>query len=130
MKENTMNITSNFLFPTVLVLLCAGIVFFTLTGKRLPLITTPRAALIALVVVGMIACSGGIGQVSLSGRWGSPLAILGYLLGAAIGFVAISAFAGWRLLLITGETQAVAAVALLMGVKYTIGVLGYFFQWL
>lgn len=130
MKENTLNLTTNLLFPTVLMLVCAGIVFFTLNGRKLPLIDTPRAALIALVVIGMIACTGGIGQVGVSGRWGSPLAILGYLLGATIGMVAISALVGWRFPFIASETQAITAMAVLMGVKYVIGTASYFFHWL
>ena len=125
-----MNITNSFIVPSVLGLVCAGIVYASLNGKALPLIATPKAALIALLVVGMAACMGGIGQVGASGRWASPLAILGYLLGAAILIVIIAAFTGWKLPLIHSDTQAVAAVAILMLVKYVIGTASYFFRWL
>ena len=129
MKGNSMNITSSIVVPLALGILSAVIVFATLAGKPLPLISGPRAALIALLVIGMTMCAaGGIGQVGASGRWGSPLAIVGYLLGAAILVVIASVFTGWKLPLIAGETQAVTAVAVLMAVKYLIGTVGYFFH--
>ena len=130
MKGNTMNITINIIVPLALGLVCAGIVYATLAGKTLPLISSPRAALIALLVVGMAACMGGIGQVGASGRWLSPLAIAGHLLGVAILVVIISAFTGWKLPLVHTDTQAVAAVAILMVVKFLIGIPSYFFHWL
>ncbi len=129
MKGNTMNVTNTFLVPLVLGLVCAGIIYATLTGRALPLISGPRAALIALLIVGMALCAtGGIGQVGASGRWASPLAILGYLLGAAILVVIASVFAGWKLPLIVGENQAIVAVAVLMAAKYLIGTAGFFFH--
>jgi hypothetical protein len=125
-----MNITHSLIIPLALGLVCAGIVYATLTGKSLPLISTPRAALIALLIIGMAACMGGIGQVGASGHWTSPLAIAGYLLGAAILMVIASAFTGWKLPWINSETQSVAAVAVLMVVKFVIGTAGFFFRWL
>lgn len=132
MKGNMMttNITSNVLVPLALGLLSAGIVYATLAGKTLPLISGPRAALIALLVIGMAACMGGIGQVGASGRWASPLAIAGHLLGIIILIVIVSAFTGWKLPFVRSETQAVAAVAILMMIKFLIGVPAYFFHWL
>jgi hypothetical protein len=128
MKGKTMNLTSAIFVPLLLELVCAGIAFASITGRTLPLITTPRAALIALLVVGMAACMGGIGQVGASGRWASPLAILGYLLGIAILLLIASPFTGWKLPLIANETQAVLAVGLLMVVKFVIGAGGFFFH--
>ncbi len=132
MKGNTMttSISGHVLVPLALGLVCAGIVYATLAGKTLPLISGPRAALIALLVVGMAACMGGIGQVGASGRWASPLAIAGHLLGVVILIVVASAFTGWKLPWVHSETQAVAAVAILMVVKFLIGVPSYFFHWL
>lgn len=130
MKGNTMNIFTNLMVPMLLGLVVVGIVFAALTGRMLPLIGSPRASLVALLVVGMAMCVSGIGQVGASGRWGSPLAIAGYLLGAAILLIILSVFAGWKLPLITGEPQAVAAVGILIAVKYLIGTAGFFFHWL
>ncbi len=129
-KIMNININSHLIVPLVLGLVCAGIVYATLAGKTLPLISTPRAALIALLVIGMAACMGGIGQVGVSGRWFSPLAVIGYLLGAAILVVFIAAFANWKLPFVQNETQAVLLVAFLMGVKFLIGIPSFFFRWL
>ena len=128
MKGNTMTIANNFFVPLALSLVCFAIAFATAAGKTLPLITGPRAALIALLVVGMAACMGGIGQVGASGRWTSPLAILGYLLGALILLIIIAAFTGWKLPLIQNDIQSVIAVAVLIAVKLVIGTAGYFFK--
>lgn len=130
MNGNTMNVSQHLIVPLAVGLLCAGIVYATLAGKTLPLISGPRAALIALLIIGMIACTGGIGQVGASGRWLSPLAIAGYLLGAAILVVFIAAFAGWKLPLVHNDTQAVLAVAILMAGKFLIGIPSFFFHWL
>ena len=130
MKGNTMNTFTNVLMPLFLGVVVAVIVFTTLAGKTLPLIGSPHASLVALLVVGMAMCMGGIGQVGASGRWGSPMAIVGYLLGAAILLIIISAFAGWKLPLISGETQSVAAVGILIAVKYLIGTVSFLFHWL
>jgi hypothetical protein len=131
MKANTMRITSSLLMPLVLGLICAGIIYAVLIGQSLPLVSTPRAALIGLLILGMAMCGlGGIGQVGASGRWASPLAIVGYFLGAAILAVIVSAFTSWRIPLIQNDLQAVAAVAVLMAVKFAIGTASFFFRWL
>jgi hypothetical protein len=131
MKGNTMSITNQLLPPFVIGLACAGIIFAALTGRSLPLISDPRAALIALLVLGMTLCAlGGIGQVGASGRWTSPLAILGILLGIALLVVFVAAFAGWKLPFVQNDNQAVATVAVLMAVKYVIGTAGLLFHWL
>jgi hypothetical protein len=128
MKGKTMSMTSSIIVPLFLGLLIAGIVFASQVGRSLPLIATPRASLIALLVVGMAMCMGGIGQVGASGRWASPLAIVGYLLGAAILIIIVAGLAGWKLPLITDEKQAVASVGILIAVKFVIGTVGYFFR--
>jgi hypothetical protein len=130
MKGKTMNTFTHFLMPLFLGVLVAGIVYAALSGIVLPLIATPHASLIALLVVGMAMCTGGIGQVGLSGRWASPLAILGYILGTVILIIIISTFTSWKLPLIAGEIQAVAAVGILIAIKFVIGTAGFFFRWL
>jgi hypothetical protein len=77
-----------------------------------------------------MCAAGGIGQVGASGRWASPLAIVGYLLGVAILGVAISVFTGWKIPMIAGETQAVAVVGILTAIKYLIGTASFIFHWL
>jgi len=128
MKGKTMSMTSSIFVPLFLGIVVAGIVFASQAGRALPLISTPRASLIALLVVGMAMCAGGIGQVGASGRWTSPLAILGYLLGAVILIIIIAALAGWKLPLIADQRQAAAAVGILIAVKFVIGTAGYFLK--
>lgn len=129
-KPMNLNLTNHLIVPLALGLACAGIVFASLSGKPLPLIGGPRAALIAVLVIGMAACTGGIGQVAASGRWLSAPAILGYLLGLAILVVVVAGLAGWRLPFVQTEAQALAAAAALMAVKFLIGIPAYFFHWL
>ena len=73
MKGNKMNSFTSIWMPVILGGVVAVIVFAGLSGKSLPLINSPKASLIALLVVGMAMCTGGIGQVGVSGKWTSPL---------------------------------------------------------
>ncbi len=121
MKEATeMSFMGNTFTSAVLGLLAIGLVVATLTGKKIPLISSERVALIVLVVIGMAMCASGIGRVAASGQWTHPLAILGYLVGALILVVAISNLIGISLPLVSTTRQAVLAVALLGAVKLII----------
>jgi hypothetical protein len=127
MKENTLSNTNSLILPLILGITAAVVVYAALSGKQLPLIGGPRAALIALLIIGMAMCTlGGIGEVGASGKWASPLAIVGYLLGAGILLVIASVFTGWKLPLVQSETQAVALVGGMMLVKYLIGTASHF----
>lgn len=128
MKGNTMNSFTSLWLPLGLGIVVAIIVFATIGGKSLPLINSPKAGLIALLVVGMAMCTGGIGQVGASGKWTSPLAIIGILLGILILVIIIAALTGLKLPLIAGQVQAVTAVGILIAVKFLIGTVGYFFH--
>ena len=131
MKGKTMNAFTHLALPMILGMVVAVIVFAAFNGKTLPMINTPHASLIALLIVGLTMCIlGGIGQIGAAGRWDSPVAIIGILLGSAILVVIIPALAGWKLPLIPGESQAIAAVGILMGIKFLIGTASFFFHWL
>jgi hypothetical protein len=126
MKTTALPFGSVFLLPLLLGGVITVIGYAAFTGRQLPLVSSPRVALVILLVVGMAMCTlGGINQVSNSGRWTSPLAILGYLLGAAILAVITAGLAGWKLPLIAGANQAVQAAAILIGTKLVIGSVGY-----
>ena len=126
-----MNTLTHLLLPILLGGIAAVIVFATLKGNALPLISTPRAGLIALLVVGLTMCIlGGVGQIGTNGRWDSPLAIVGIVLGTAILVIITAALAGWKLPLLSGETQAIATVGILLAVKLILGTAGFFFHWL
>lgn len=126
MKGKAMANIFNFLIPLALGIIAAIITYAGLTGKELPMISGAHGTLIALLVVGMAMCAFGILQVTARGRWVSPLAITGYILGIAILVVMVSTFSGWKLPLIHSETQAVVTVAVLMAVKYLIGTASFF----
>jgi hypothetical protein len=126
MKGNTMSSIQNALIPLVLGVIAVGIIYTHQTGKVLPLISGPRATLIALFIVGFAMCAFGIMQVAASGHWISPLAIVGYLLGAIILVVFISTLMGKYLPFVQTNDQAVVAIAVLMGVKFLIGTTSFF----
>ena len=44
--------------------------------------------------------------------------------------IIIAALAGFKLPIITGDIQAIAAVGMLIAIKFVIGTVGYFFHWL
>ena len=113
--------------PLVLVALCAAVIYVAVSGK--PFSLTPTAAAVIVLVAGMAACMGGIGQVARAGQWISPVAILGYLLGAAILVYGAAAVFGFSLPLAAGKPQALVMMGALMGAKLIIGLAAYFFRW-
>jgi hypothetical protein len=130
MKETAVSSLNGQIVPLLLGVLVVGIVVATVSGKSLPLLNSPKAAMIAVLVIGLAMCAPGIGAVAASGQWLSPLAIIGYLLGAAILGIGIASIAGWKLPFIAGESQALIAVAGLMAVKFVIGTAGMLLRWL
>ncbi|MFZ6030655.1 MAG: alpha/beta fold hydrolase [Chloroflexota bacterium] len=87
------------------------------TGYQ-PLLSNARFDLIVLIVLGMAMCtSGGIGRVAALNAWRHPLAIVGYILGAAILLVAGAVFLSVKLPFIANEQQALLLVAGLIGAK-------------
>jgi peptidoglycan/LPS O-acetylase OafA/YrhL len=126
MRGNAMSNLQNVLIPFVLGAIAVVIIYTHQTGKVLPLISGPRATLVALFIVGFTMCAFGIKQVSTSGHWASPMAIVGYLLGAIILVVFVSALMGRNLPFVQNDDQAVLAIALLMGVKFLIGMTSSF----
>ena len=106
--------------PSVLILaaLAAAVVLITLRGGVLPLLSNLKVNLAILLVLGMAICAqGGIGRVAAAGQWAHPLAILAYILGAAILILAAAVFFNIKLPLITSHQQAFVIIVLLMGAK-------------
>jgi hypothetical protein len=105
-------------------LLFAAVIFVAVTGKRIPIISNMRIAMVALLVLGMTMCTmGSIGRVAVAGQWTHPLSILGYILGALILIVGFAAIFGWKLPYIQSDTQAIVIVAILTGAKIVNAVL-------
>jgi hypothetical protein len=112
--------------PTILLigLLFAAVVFVAVSGRRVPLISSPRAAMIALLALGMAMCTvSGINRVAALGQWGHPLAILGYLIGAAILLVGAATIFGWKLPFVRNDLQAIVIVASLTAAKIVLTVI-------
>lgn len=106
--------------PTALILaaLAAAVVFLTLRGTSLPLLSNLKVNLAILLVLGMALCAqGGIGRVAATGQWAHPLAILGYVLGAVILILAGAVFFDVKLPLVTSQQQAIVIIAALMAAK-------------
>jgi hypothetical protein len=119
------------LVPFLLGIVVVGIVLVIASGnKSIPLLSNPKLALIAIFVIGFAMCTNGIGAVAASGKWTSPIGILGILLGIAILVIVIAALAGWKLPFIEGDTQAIIAVTGLIGVKFLIGTVSMLLRWL
>jgi len=101
----------------LLALLVTAVVFIAVTGKKVPVLSNPHLAMIAVLVLGMAMCTSGIGRVAVLQQWTHPLAILGYLLGALILVIGLGTVFGWKLPLIQGDAQATLLVAVLIGLK-------------
>jgi hypothetical protein len=118
MKANSISTDGPNLAVIALGILAALLVFAVLTGRKVPLLSTDWAALLALVVIGMIMCTqGGIGRVASSREWLHPFSILGYLLGAAIVVIGIAALFGKNIPPLTSYHQSFTAVAVIAAVK-------------
>lgn len=118
MKTNTASTSGINTFVVVLGILAALLAFAVLTGKKVPFLASERAALLALVVIGMFICSRvGIGQVAARGIWWHPLSIAGYLLGAAIIAIGIVALFGRTIPPLTSYYQSFAAVTVIAVIK-------------
>lgn len=131
MKGKPLNTIIHLLLPILLGVIALVIVIALLKGITLPLINTPLASLVALFVIGLAMCLlGGVGQIGTNGRWNSPPAIIGTLLGLVILIIFISALTGWHLPLISGEIHGVVAIGILITIKLIFGIACFFFNWL
>lgn len=109
-----------------LAVLFAAVMFIGVTGRKVPLLSNPRADIILLVIIGMTMCTqGGIGRVAAAGQWTHPLSILGYLLGGLILLITLFVFTGWKLPFIANDGQALLAIAILAGLKVVNAVTHY-----
>lgn len=118
MKTNTLSTSG--INPAIILLgiLAVALIGFVLTGRKIPLLSSERAALIALVAIGMAMCSmGGIGRVAASGAWTHPFSIIGYLLGVAVLVIGIAALFGKQIPPLTSYYQSFIAVAVIAAVK-------------
>jgi hypothetical protein len=127
MKASSLSVAGSNITTIVLALLGAFILFEVLADRKLPFITSERAALIILLVIGMAMCGiSGINRVSAAGAWTHPLAIIAYILGALILVVAVAGIFGFRLPTIPNAHAAIVAVAILTAAKLVVGIVHRF----
>lgn len=118
MKTNTISTGGTNLVVIALGILAALLVFLVLTGRKVPLLSTDRSALLAFVVIGMFICSNaGIGRVAASGAWWHPFSIIGYLLGAVIIVIGTAALFGKNIPPLTSYYQSFTAVVVIAAIK-------------
>jgi hypothetical protein len=118
MKTNTISSSGTNFMVIALGILAALLVFMVLTGRKVPLLNSDRAALLVLVIMGMAICSqAGIGRVSARGEWLHPFSIVGYILGAAIVLIGIVALFGKYIPPLTSFHQSFTAVVVIAAVK-------------
>jgi hypothetical protein len=126
---------SNFLLGSVLVLAALGVAALALTRDDLPIIGTGVGALLVVAVIGMAGCAvAGISQAPALG-WTAPTIILGSALGIVALLIIAAGVFGWGGVLqpiaqlVPGQvttsapaTSAIFALAVLIGVKWLIGI--------
>lgn len=123
MKESAAPMMGNTISSVLLGGLALLVVFATLSGRKIPLLSNDKAALAALVILGMAMCMRGVNRVAATGSWAHPLAIVGYLLGGLILVLAIAVLIGKPLPWVSTARQAVIATAILTAVKLVISTL-------
>jgi hypothetical protein len=106
-----------------LALLFAAVVFVAVTGKKVPVISNTRIAMVALLLLGMAMCTSGIGRVAAVQQWTHPLSILGYLLGAVILVIGLGTAFSLKLPYIQSDIQAIVWVTVLVGAKVLVAIL-------
>jgi hypothetical protein len=126
MKATEMSMMGTNMTSAVLGVLALLLVLATLTGKKLPLVSSDRAVLVVIVVLGMAMCTRGIGRVAALGDWTHPLSIVGMVVGVLILVIAAALFVGKPLPLIATLRTAILAVAVLGAAKLVFSTLHRF----
>ena len=123
MNTNVTTSTGSSLIQIVLGIAAAIVIFFVLTNRPLPIITTDRAALIALFIIGFVMCmTGGIGKAISAYGWASPVTISGTVLGVLLLLLTGARLANINLPLIVDDRAAFIAVAVVGVVKVGISI--------
>jgi len=118
MSANTHAFTVNDVFVVVLGLAAAALIFFTLTGRSVPLISDDRGALLALGVMGFVMCTlGGSGKVPSMLGWSHPISIVGAMLGVAAMLIVVLPLINVKLPVLATDRSAFIALAVVMLIK-------------
>ncbi len=128
MKTNTLSTGGVNPVVVLLGIVAVALTVLVLTGRKVPVLTTDRTALIGLVVISMAICAlAGIGPMSAARAWMHPLSIVGYLLGAVIIVIGIAAVIGKQIPLLTGYHQAFIVVVGISVLKIILTTIHRFF---
>lgn len=105
-------------------LLAVALVALTLANVKLPLVGSPRAAVLALGAVGFLMCStGALGKIIAAGGFTSPAFIAGSLLGLLALALALLVGLGVKLPWLPSERVTFLALAAIIAVKWVIALL-------
>jgi hypothetical protein len=117
------NAAGTTILQIVLGVVAAVLVMATLTGRSLPLVSGERAAFFALVIIGLVMCTLGMGRSIANYGWTSPINLIGVLLGVGILLLALAELVGWKVPLVPTEREALIAVALIGVVKVFLAII-------
>lgn len=109
MNTNSSQTLGNNIVVLILGILALVLVYAVVTGSNItmPVISTDRAALIALLVVGVAMCAvGGIGPSISQYGWSHPVTIIGSIVGLLTLVVVLAVLLGLQLPIITSERAA------------------------
>ncbi len=131
-----MPIELSFVLGTVGVGVSLWLAYMALTSDSVPIVGSPRGALIAIAVIGMASCAvAGIGQAPTIG-WTHPITIFGIVVGIFALVIAAAGLFGWDALVspasgivpvgtnvaATTERLAIGLLAALIAVKWVVGI--------
>lgn len=131
-----MPIELSFILGTVGVGVTLWLAFMALTTDAVPIVGSPRGALIAIAVIGMASCAvAGIGQAPTIG-WTHPISLFGIVVGVVALVVAGAGLFGWDAvvspvsgivpigtnLAVTTERLAIGLLAALIAIKWVVGI--------
>ena len=125
----------SFALGTGAAVVCLALAYVAATSNSVPVVGTVRAALIAMAVIGMAGCGiAGIAQAPAIG-WTHPITIIGIVLGVLALAIVAAGLLGWNgffapivdfvpsqdTVVLTTERLAVISLALVIGVKWLVG---------
>jgi len=98
-----------------------------LLNWKLPMISTDRAALYTLAVLGFAMCCISMGRTATGLGWTHPITLAGMVLGIAIMALVIATAAGWQLPFISTDRAALITVAVMGLAKWGLGIFSRIF---
>ena len=115
---------------TALGLVAAWLVYRTLNGQTVPMVSGMRQAFIALAIIGFLMCVTALPVRATTGapwwRWSSPFTIAAIVVGASALLFVVLTLIGVKLPLIASDRQAMIALSTLLLAKWEIATVHLF----